>query len=120
MFSRPYFFVVLLTDCEDEHAVRGQQSLQNHVGIRRRLQVCNFPTPTPIQWRVFCLCCRLQMAIWRFAKRNHSCFGHVISWQTNREGLEDKDPLSGQSQDVVYLIVWSLLVLNTDTHNPKV
>jgi Sec7-like guanine-nucleotide exchange factor len=30
------------------------------------------------------------------------------------------DPLSGQSQDVVYLIVWSLLVLNTDTHNPKV
>jgi hypothetical protein len=67
---------VMLTDCEDEHAVRGQQSLQNHVGIRRRLQVCNMSIPIrmPIrmQRRYFCFdfgsqaaCCQTQSLLRR-------------------------------------------------------
>lgn len=34
--------------------------------------------------------------------------------------MGQKHPLHGQSQDVVYLLVWSVLVLNADAHNPQV
>lgn len=37
-----------------------------------------------------------------------------------RDGVDDGHPLFGQSHDIVYLVVWSLLVLNSDAHNPKV
>eukprot|EP00285_Hemiselmis_virescens_P002824 CAMPEP_0173415934 /NCGR_PEP_ID=MMETSP1356-20130122/85123_1 /TAXON_ID=77927 ORGANISM="Hemiselmis virescens, Strain PCC157" /NCGR_SAMPLE_ID=MMETSP1356 /ASSEMBLY_ACC=CAM_ASM_000847 /LENGTH=287 /DNA_ID=CAMNT_0014378223 /DNA_START=198 /DNA_END=1058 /DNA_ORIENTATION=+ len=37
-----------------------------------------------------------------------------------RERMTEKDPLYGQSHDVVYLLVWAALVLNADAHNPQV
>lgn len=36
------------------------------------------------------------------------------------EGLAKGDALYGQPQAVIYIIIWSMLVLNADAHNPKV